>query len=180
MTTVRRKVAFELLPPEQVDDTCPGELHGGHESAYTHFGCRCPSAREAYSRYRKHLAAGLRGDQRPIPAVGTRRRLQSLAAVGYSLVLIAKDCDINEEALRLIRIGTTRMVTPRVADAVRGSYDRLWDVLGPSKHSMALARRNGWPPPMWWHDDLIDNPRARGPEKAKLVHPEWQEERRAG
>jgi hypothetical protein len=177
--TPRHRVTFELLPPGQVEDTCPGELHGAHESAYTHFECRCAPARLAYGRYRKHLAAGLRGDQRPIHAIGTRRRLEALAAVGYSLSVIATHCGLNEDTLRLVRNGTTKAVRPRVAAAVRDAYDRFWDVPGPSAHQVRLARRKGWPPPMWWHDDHIDNPRARGPERAKLVA-QYQEDHRAG
>jgi hypothetical protein len=170
--TPKHRVTFELLPPEQVEDTCPGELHGGHESAYTHFRCRCEPARLAYARYRKHLAAGLRGDQRPVRALGTRRRLQALAAVGYSLCGIARFCELNEDTLRLVRNGTTKAVRPRVEQAVRRAYDHFWDIPGPSAHQVRLARRKGWPPPMWWHDDLIDNPRVRAPEQ--------QEEQRAG
>ena len=168
-------LSFEPLPPGQVDPDCPGSRHGAHDSAYTHFGCRCAPARAAYARYRKHLAAGLRGDQRRIHATGTRRRLRGLAAVGHSLLAIARDCAVDEETLRLIRIGESRQVTPRVADAVRAGYDRLWSIPGPSTRSIELARRNGWPPPMWWDDDHIEDPRARSPRLRRN-----QEEPRAG
>lgn len=177
--TARHQVVFELLPPELVDPSCPGELHGEHDSAYSHFGCRCEPARLAYSRYRKHLAAGLRGDQKPIHAIGTRRRLEALAAVGYSLRMIAGHCGLNEDTLRLVRNGTTKAVTPRVAALVSGAYELFWNIPGPSVQQVRLARRKGWPPPMWWDDDHIDNPRVRGPERAKLIR-QYQEERRAG
>jgi hypothetical protein len=165
MTTTRggNKIMFMPLPPEQVDPACPGVVHGAHESAYTHHGCRCWPAKRAYSRYRKLHAAGLRGHQRPIPAAGTRRRLQALAAIGWTLPPIAAEAGVDEDTLWLIRTGKTQAVRPRVAEAVAAVYDRRWDEPGPSTRSIAHARRLRWPPPMWWDDDVIDNPRPCGP-----------------
>jgi hypothetical protein len=186
--TSARKVMFMPLPPEQVDPACPGVVHGAHDSAYTHHGCRCWPAKRAYSRYRKELAAGLRGGQRPIPAAGTRRRLQALAAVGWTLPLIAADiaahgAPVNDSTLWLIRSSQHDMVRPRIAEAVAASYDRLWDQPGPSSRTVANARRMQWPPPMWWDDDVIDNPKPCGPaETTGVGRPRrgGEEDQRAG
>jgi hypothetical protein len=170
-----RRIGLTPLPPDQVDPDCPGRFHAAHRAAYTHHGCRCPAAKQAYSRDHKLWRNGLRSVGPPIPAHGTRRRLQGLAVMGHTLVSIAAKAGVSVDTLTRVRAGTAKMVTPTVADAVRRVYDLWWDTDGGSAIAKHQAAEHQWPPPMWWDDDRIDDPRAQGPKRRTS-----KEERRAG
>ncbi|MFD9950552.1 hypothetical protein ACFWYW_57510 [Nonomuraea sp. NPDC059023] len=103
-----------------------------------------------------------------VGAMGTRRRIQALAALGYSL---------TEQARRLGRtVNNFHAVLgkPKVfagtARAVRDLYELLSMTPAPPSHGAKLARsmadRNGWLPPLAWDD--IDDPN----EKPKGVRKE--------
>lgn len=73
-----------------------------------------------------------------------------------------------------------------VAERVRTLYDQIWNVPPPSgtqyersasKRARTLANRNGWPPPLAWDDDEIDDP-TMGPHFVHVtngLHPTMQE-----
>jgi len=163
------------LPPERVNPDCESEVHAADQLAYIRYRCRCAPARAAYVRYRKFLAVR-GGDTNRVPALGTLRRLQALARMGHGFVTIAHEQDLASETLRKILLGRTRTVTIRVESLVIDFYDRFWDVDGEDRATNPFARRwartlkerareAGWPPPMWWDDDRIDSPTARGPNR---------------
>lgn len=163
------------LPPEQVNPVCESEVHAADQLAYIRYGCRCVPARAAYVRYRKFLAVR-GGDTSRVPALGTLRRLRALARMGHGFVTIARELDLSTETLRKILLGRTRTVTVRVESLVIDFYDRFWNVDGEDRATNPFARRwartikerareAGWPPPMWWDDDRIDCPTARGPNR---------------
>lgn len=98
-----------------------------------------------------------------IDAVGTQRRMQALAALGWSL---------SEQARRLGRtvanyaqILKRDRVSVRTARDVRALYAELsmmppvaqWPGNGVIR-ARNEARRRGWLPPLAWDDDLIDLP----------------------
>jgi hypothetical protein len=170
-----RKTALTPLPPEQVDPDCAGRFHAAARTAYTWYKCRCPAAKAAYSREHKRWRNGLLAVGSMVPAHGTRRRLQSMAYMGHTLVAIAAEAGVNVETLRHARAGRHKHVTPTVANAVRRVYDLWWNTDGGSVVAKKQAIEHSWPPPMWWDDDKIDDPLAQGP-KRRLT----QEERRAG
>lgn len=100
-------------------------------------------------------------------ATGTRRRLQALAACGWSLRTQAAYLGMTRQGLTNISSGRNKYVKTTTAAAVRALYDRLWDVPPSTRtHSqslsvsvtLAVARRHGWLPPAAWDDDLIDLP----------------------
>jgi hypothetical protein len=166
------------LPPEQVDPACPGEQHAADQLAYVRYGCRCAPARRVYVRYRKFLALGGR-DRTRVPALGTLRRLRALAVMGHSFVVVAEAQGLSTETLRKVLLGTTRTVTRRVESLVIDFYDRFWNVDGEERATTPFARKGarvvkqrareaGWPPPMWWDDDRIDSPTARGPNRQEV------------
>lgn len=163
------------LPPEQVDPACSGEFHAADQLAYIRYRCRCAPARATYVRYRKFLAVR-GGDTSRVPALGTLRRLRALATLGYGFVTIARELELSTETLRKILLGKTKTVTVRVEALVIDFYDRFWDVDAEERATNPFARRwartikerareAGWPPPMWWDDDRIDSPTARGPNR---------------
>jgi hypothetical protein len=179
---VTRRRELVPLPPGQVDPACPGEQHAADQLAYVRYGCRCEPARRTYVRYRKWLKVQ-GGNRTRVPALGTLRRLRALAVMGHSFVVVASEQGLSTETLRKVLLGTTQTVTRRVEALVIDFYDRYWDVDGEDRAASPFARKGarvvkqrareaGWPPPMWWDDDRIDSPTARGPNR--------QEERRAG
>jgi len=103
----------------------------------------------------------------PIDATGTRRRLQALSAVGWSGAKLAAYLDLDPTGVT--RMFTAQRILARKARAVADVYDRLWNQAPPEgtqqdKAAATRARREaaakGWPPPMAWDDDTIDDPTA--------------------
>jgi hypothetical protein len=101
----------------------------------------------------------------PPAAIGARRRLQALVAVGWSLRQLAPRLGITYNAASLIANGTRTSILPSTAEAVRRVYDELWNAQPPTgtraeRISVTKARsyadRLGWLPPLAWDDDLID------------------------
>lgn len=163
------------LPPGQVSPDCAGAFHAADPLAYIRYRCRCAPARATYVRYRKFLAVR-GGDTSRVPALGTLRRLRALARMGYGFVTIARELELSAETLRKILLGKTQTVTGRVEALVIDFYDRFWDIDAEKLATNPFAKRwartikqraeeAGWPPPMWWDDDRIDSPTARGPNR---------------
>lgn len=96
-----------------------------------------------------------------IDSRGTVRRLQALAAVGWSLTMLAHRLAVDETTLQR---GIRRAkVTATTARAVVALYDELWNVCppAPTAHAAAIVKRTkrnaaaaGWVPPLAW--DNID------------------------
>ncbi|RRD03201.1 hypothetical protein EII34_14940 [Arachnia propionica] len=98
-----------------------------------------------------------------VDATGTRRRIQALAAIGWTLAELGDRLGIRRSNMRLHK-PDLRHVTEGTRRAVVALYDELWDQppAGPSGDRMrAWAASLGWVPPMAWDDDRIDDPRAR-------------------
>jgi hypothetical protein len=99
-----------------------------------------------------------------IDARGTRRRLQALHALGYSLERIEKLTGFSKSNLRQVIFGERRFVFGDTADKVRAAYEihsmRLPEASnrveqGHITKARNRAQANGWPPPLAW--DSIDN-----------------------
>ena len=119
-----------------------------------------------------HVAEGALVD-----ATGTRRRIQALAAVGFTFTSLAPHLGTNR--LYVGDIATADKVMARTARKAAEVYDRLWDA-DPQRHGATavgvsrakrLAAREGWPPPLAWDDETIDDPAAvphAEPERRRL------------
>lgn len=91
---------------------------------------------------------------RRVSAVGTARRLQALAWLGWSGEQVAVELDVSRSAVAAWRRRTT--VTARTARDVKELYDRWSMMFGPSAKARAGARRHGFTPPLGWDEDLDD------------------------
>lgn len=101
-----------------------------------------------------------------IDATGTRRRVQALMTLGWTVVQIAAEAGLNAGALgRVLRRNRVHAGTAR---AVRDAYRAMWDRLPPCEtryervsvtRTRGRAARLGWAPPLAWDDD-IDDPAA--------------------
>ena len=104
-----------------------------------------------------------RQDARPTPA-GTQRRLQALIARAWSPAAIERAGEVPAAAIRRA-LADRESISPDLASAVSGAYDRLWDKQPPQRtpaeRAAAQAHREhaqrcGWAPPLAWDDDEID------------------------
>ena len=108
------------------------------------------------------LAAGA-----PVDATGTTRRLQALIAIGWTQTALA--ARLGWTVGNFHRLLRQTRVSAGTARAARALYDELWNT-PPAEHDHAgrqaaararnTAHRNGWPPPMAWDDNTIDDPDA--------------------
>lgn len=97
-----------------------------------------------------------------VDAAGTRRRVQALIAIGYSLSDQA--AQLGRSVTNYYKVARNPRVSAETARAVRDLYDRLSETAAPPSSGATMARsmaaRHGWPPPAGWDDDLIDLPDA--------------------
>jgi hypothetical protein len=109
------------------------------------------------------LAPGAR-----IDAVGTRRRLQALAAIGWPSSVIGERIDRSRSHVTGLRVANN--VTVRVAQEVARLYQRMYYVRpqpvsseerGAVASTLTWASRAGWAPPSAWTEATIDDPNAR-------------------
>lgn len=102
---------------------------------------------------------------RPIDATGTRRRLQALVTIGYSVTSLGERIGIQAGNMNVTM--NRAQVTVATARKVRDLYQQLWNVpnsattwhaLSAANRSRNYAKIHGWLPPMAWDDDQIDDP----------------------
>ena len=113
---------------------------------------------------------------RRVDATGTRRRLQALATLGWSVASLAARSDLALRTLRRALTSTT--VTAETARAVARLYDQLRAEPAPHRspreqaavaRTKAAAQRAGWRGPLAW-DDIDDDPEDAD-EAAALEQP---------
>lgn len=103
-------------------------------------------------------------EPRLVDNIGTTRRLQALAADGWTTRRLSELSGIPERSLSIWRLGRRRGISPVNRTRVAELYDKiraLADPRGDSPASAALAQRQGWPDPDRWDDDEIDDPQAQ-------------------
>lgn len=123
-------------------------------------GCACDACNSADRRYhklRRHTGP------RTTLAIGTHRRIQALVACGWTFSALARHLDRSPYAVRaILSHDRVRLDTARRIIAL---YDQLWDTPPPNNRTANLARnhaaRHGWPVPLAWDDDTIDDPTAK-------------------
>jgi hypothetical protein len=107
-------------------------------------------------------------DAARVDATGTRRRIQALVAMGWSLSRLAGRSGMHRTNFSLLIHATG--VRADTARKVRELYDDLWKQAPPVasardrisvEKSRAWAARQGWVSPLAWDDTEIDDPSAR-------------------
>jgi transcriptional regulator with XRE-family HTH domain len=118
----------------------------------------CRAAQSAWQRqYRKRRYLN-RGPMN-VDSTGTIRRLQALCAQGWALSELGSRMGVS--AQRVHRIFSLARVNRETAAKVRALYDELSMTPGTSVRTRNHASRKGWPPPLAWDDEKIDDPNAR-------------------
>lgn len=98
-----------------------------------------------------------------ITSAGVARRLQALAAQGWTRASLAARLEIHSrEQLRRLFAGRGR---PDLYERVAQIYERLADITPPDTADARSARGDaayrGWSTPAAWRDQLIDDPAAQ-------------------
>ncbi len=94
-----------------------------------------------------------------LPSVGTARRIRALSRVGHSQTSIATRFCVNVQVIN--RILVQPYVTSLWAARISDLYEELQLSHGPSGIARRRAEAKGWPPPLAWDDDTIDDPKAK-------------------
>lgn len=114
-----------------------------------------------------------------VPAIGSARRIRALNAIGYSLVNISREVGITAEWLSELTTGKVEWVRIDNALSLAAAFDRLQLTPAPPSRGATYARnraaRRGWPPPLAWDEDTIDNPTAE-PQAPQGNRTDWHED----
>lgn len=142
--------------------SCTGRRHGDR-LAYWNSGCRCVDARQNANAWHVRRRSGsLPPRQDRVSALGARRRLRALVALGWSTQRLAERLGISSSLVQ--RWLHQNTIHSRNRDAIEALYEALEMALPPNDHSSAQARRyaeaQSWSPPLAWDSDTIDDPEA--------------------
>lgn len=136
-------------------------------------GTRRPPARRVHEDTARRILAVTSDDKAAgalVDPTGTRRRIEALIALGWSVRRLATEHGIDRQ--NLDRALSAAPVTGRTAEAVRAMYDAIGDTPAPetTHHGRAAASRSrrraaehGWWPPAMWDDGDLDDPYAEPP-----------------
>lgn len=94
-----------------------------------------------------------------VPAVGTARRLQGLAAIGYDNRFLAQRLGASEVSVWRW-MSQSQRVEVWAAKAVVELFNELQMIPCPSSRSRTRAAKFGWLPPFAWDEEDLDNPDA--------------------
>lgn len=150
------------------DQMCPKDhehKHGETRTCYW-YGCRCELCREVSREiqfyYRNMRRLGKYRGHVVVDAVGTHRRVQALATLGWSAAVVADRVGVSGQRMR--QILSADRVLRETAARVAVVYDELWATPNPGRYGVTRtknrAARLGWVPPLAWDDDSIDDPDA--------------------
>lgn len=147
----------------------PNDPRHGTVAGYNRIPCRELCCRAAYTRWRKHWTHDRNnGQTRKVDATGIRRRIQALMALGWSIQSMADTAGTTHRVVQTAL--RSQSITRAKADRITAMYDRLSMRLPPERtgterQSAARARNrahaDGWPPPLAWDDETIDDPNSR-------------------
>jgi hypothetical protein len=135
---------------------------------------KCRAKFAAWQRRYKKLVYLQRGPML-VPALGTHRRIQALARLGWSYEIIGQDVGITARAVG--NVLDRRLVHRRTAARIRGVYDRRCMTPGPSHITAKRAAAKDWASPLAWDD--IDNPHEipRTPQQEREERAEVKRQR---
>lgn len=139
---------------------------GLHTSTVSKILKRQQVRRETAAAIRAVTAADLynrSGDLGRVPATGTRRRIHALTAIGHDVNAIARAAGDGMTVAAVANLSNDRgpWVSRRNHDRIAAAYTALSATPGASVKARAQARRFGWPPPLAYDDDAINDPHAQ-------------------
>lgn len=96
-----------------------------------------------------------------ISAVGSARRLRALTRIGWPAEILAARLGVNRHRVQRITSGGQPRITAAYAEAIAGLFASLHMTPGPSRKCARVAELKGWPFPLAWDEDTIDDPAAQ-------------------
>ncbi|ABD58068.1 hypothetical protein P755_gp096 [Mycobacterium phage Quink] len=115
-----------------------------------------------------------------VASLGTVRRLQSLRRLGYSIKDLADRVGLTRAALDAILGQPDRKwVNQSTAEAVKKVFAELQATPPPetatTRRAAEVAKERGWPLPLAWDEDAIDDPSAE-PHDVERRKTDWYQE----
>jgi hypothetical protein len=157
-----------------ISPDCPSTTIHGTLTAYTDHGCRCERARAVCTAYQNDRRARVAaGGPNLVPPLGSRRRLQALAASSWGAVHLAPHFQRDHAQVHRWMTGWDGRPTilRSTAERITAVYGELWDVEGPSDRVRMHAARKRWASPWQWLGKDMDDPDERpGPAGRE---PDW-------
>lgn len=92
-----------------------------------------------------------------VPKVGAVRRIRALQAIGHCARNIAAATTLTEAEVYLIVNQAGRWITRARWEAVATAYEHLSMTPGDSAKARAVAAAAGYPTPLAWDDDALDD-----------------------
>lgn len=108
-------------------------------------------------------------------SIGTARRLRALMAIGYTQGQLAAELGVDQSWVSKLMRNSRGRVNVDTHQRVVELYDRLSMTPGASAQAREKAHRNGWPPPLAWDDDTIDDPDAQPARRHRQRWVPWDE-----
>lgn len=149
--------------------------HHGTRGAYKRDRCRCNACTRANALagcwHRRRVAEQRwHGTSAWACPAGTRRRLQALAAMGWSTRQLARRLGVTSNAIASLRSTSQARVLAATADAVTALYEDCWWRTPPGNprdhaRTETWARKHGWAAPWQWEGRDLDDP-ATQPQPA--------------
>jgi transcriptional regulator len=128
--------------------------------AYNADRCRCFACRVAHANATRAYRASGSWVSEYVPAIGTQRRLQALAVIGWTAARLAERLGTTPENVCQMRQPRPHATTrPARAAQIAALYEQLWDKPQTDEHARrctTLALRVGYQSPLAW--DNIDDP----------------------
>lgn len=94
-----------------------------------------------------------------VDSTGSVRRLRALARIGYGGPQITASLGLSDPtALSGLYSGRAKNVTAQRAQAIADLFNKLQMTEGSSRVARQRATQKGWPLPLQWDEDTIDDP----------------------
>jgi hypothetical protein len=104
-----------------------------------------------------------------VPVVGSTRRLQALASIGWTYPDVIRLTGITASVLSDVQSMRRPLIAARSASLITDAYDDLSRSMGSSTRARFRARKKGWYAPADWEYADLDDPNSF-PEDVKSHH----------
>lgn len=105
-----------------------------------------------------------------VPKIGAVRRIQAMQALGHSAKDIAAGTGLGDRDVYNVVNQAGQWISRAKWEAIVAAYQALSMTLGTNRHALIAARRAGYPPPLAWDEEDLDDPHGRPRHDARGDH----------